>query len=168
MKESKIVKARCKKTGTYYGVVLEKFFLEWKAVDVIPMSDEQARVLTSEVRQRSFETNDNLQACRTCGNRKIGGCKCTENSYSCKKKEYHFPCIYCHNMEIDYTEGRGSGRTEITLEQGRKVQITFSNVTWQKFDRIQTHPTADRFRHIEPKVHAVGVSVGMKALLLHR
>ena len=154
MREEKILKARCKKTGTYYGVIVAKFKSgllgsEWKAIDVIPMKAEQAAVLTSEVKQRSFETNENLLAC-------------TQQSYNCSSsKGYHFDCIYCQEMEIDYSAGRapigssGSGKAEITLEQGRKVQITFSNVTWQKFDKIQIHPTSPEYARIEPKVHVI-------------
>ena len=155
-KEEKIVKARCRKTGTYYGVVLARFGSEWKAVDVIPMTDDQARAFTSEVRQPAFETNGNLLACKRCGNRKIGGCRCTQKDYACsRKKGYHFDCIYCQEMEIDYTPGRASrsGKTEITLEQGQKVQITFSNVSWKKFDNIRIHRHSPEYILIEPRIH---------------
>jgi len=161
MKEQKIVKARCRKTGKYYGITVSPFGTEWKAVDVIPLSADEGRVLTSQVRQAYFETNDNLLACRYCGSRRIGGCKCTKAHFSCSsKKEYNFDCIYCQEMEIDYSMGKasrkfGSGKTEITLEQGMKYQITFSNVEWRHFDKIQFHADAGPFSHIEPKEHVI-------------
>lgn len=159
MAELKIVKARCKKTGIYYGLEVARHGLVWRVVDVIPLTQEQGELLTSEVRQLGgFSTNENLLACKQCGNRKIGGCKCSPKAHPCSPDMgYHFDCVYCREMEIIYTKASvpGSGTTEITLEQGKKVQITFSNVKWQKFDKIRIHPGPGEYRAIEPKVHVI-------------
>ena len=33
--------------------------------------------------------------------------------------------------------------------------ITFSNVVWKKYDNISIHPSSDKFRSIEPRVHVI-------------
>ena len=158
MSESKMVKAICKKTGISFGLEVKKFGTDWKVVNAVRLSDEEASVLTSEVKQSTFETNNNLVACRTCGNRKIGGCKCPKKTHQCSKKmKYQFDCVYCQEVEIDYSKARGLSRNaqsdEITLEQGQKVKITFSNVEWKKYDRITHHPSGAWYK--EPKTHII-------------
>lgn len=162
MDETKIVKARCKKTKLYYGLTVKKIQDVWKVVDVIPLTAEQGSLLTSEVKQPRFETNGNLLACYRCGSRVVGGCRCPEKENACSPRMgYHFNCIYCHNLEVDYSRGKpsvsyaGQGPGEITLVQGKKVKITFSNVKWEKYDRILHHPHAESFAKYEPKVHIV-------------
>ena len=158
MTESKMVKAVCKKTGLCYGLEVKEFNGEWRVVNAVRLTDDEADVITTDVKQSFFNTNDNLIACGNCGSRRIGGCKCPRKSHKCSKKmEYEFDCIYCDQMEIDYSRARGksSGRNsgEITLEQGQKVKITFSNVEWKKYDRIPVHPSGAVFS--EPSVHII-------------
>lgn len=158
MSESKMLKAICKKTGICFGLEVKRFGSDWKVVNAVRLSDDEASVLTSEVKQATFETNNNLVACRTCGNRKIGGCKCPKKAHQCSKKmKYEFDCVYCQELEIDYSKARGLPRNaqsdEITLEQGQKVKITFSNVEWKKYDRITLHPSGARYN--EPKTHII-------------
>ncbi len=159
MNETKVVKGKCKKTGIYYGLTVARFGTIWKVVDVIPMTQDEARVLTSEVKQPTFETNANLLPCKRCGNRRVGGCRCSQQLHSCSPRMgYCFDCIYCHNFEPDFSRARvspGTGATEITLAQGKKVRISFSNVKWEKYDNIQPHASPAEFWHIEPKVHVI-------------
>lgn len=160
MEESKFVKAKCRKTGLYFGLEVRKFGSDWKVVNMVRLSDEEARLTSSEIRQDSFETNNNLLACSKCGNRRIGACSCARRVFQCAKSmKYQFNCVYCSEFEIDYSRPAASdvskynGET-VTLSQGKEVKIiTFSNVEWHKFDNIKNHESGARFR--EPPVHVV-------------
>lgn len=131
MADKKFVKARCTKTNLYLGLELEKRGSEYKVVNAIPLDTAQAKLLPSEVEQRKFETNENLIACRKCGQRRVGGCSCTKKTVQCAGLDaLKFACIYCDSMEIDYSlptedEVRGSGGA-VKLSQGQEVKIRFS------------------------------------------
>ena len=162
MDETKIVKAKCQKTGIYYGLTVKRFQDIWKVVDVIPLTQEQGKLLSSEVKQSRFETNSNLLPCYSCGSRIVGGCKCPEKTNNCSPQMgYHFNCVYCQHLKVDYSKGRmesarlGQNSGQITLEQGKKVKITFSNVKWKKYDKIQHHTHRLEYAMIEPKVHVI-------------
>lgn len=158
MAERKFVKARCRKTGLYYGLDVEKFGSSWKVVNMIRLTDDEAKLTASEVRQDGFETNENLIACQKCGNRRIGGCSCAKKIFQCTKgMKYKFDCVYCSEFEIDYslpTERDVAGHKggTVTLSQGKEVKIvTFSNVKWNRFDNIQVHPSGAMYS--EPRIH---------------
>ena len=160
MKESKFLKAKCKKTGLFFGLDVKQYGSDWKVVNMIRLSDEEARLTASEVRQDKFETNSNLLACSKCGNRRVGGCSCHKKIFQCSPKmKYKFDCIYCSELEIDYSIPRASdilkhnGET-VTLSQGKEVKVvTFSNVKWKKFDNIRFHPDGSVYN--EPRVHVI-------------
>ena len=102
--ESKMLKARCKKTGRYYGLEVKQFGSTWRVVNMVLLSDEERKIISSEVRQPVFETNQNLIPCTKCGGRKVGGCSCAKKMYQCSEKmKYQFNCIYCDSLEIDYS-----------------------------------------------------------------
>lgn len=127
MKNTKMLKAYCKKTGQKFGIEVAKQGLSWRAVDFIPITDEEASLMTSEVKQARFETNSNLLPCLKCGGRTIGGCACAPRSFQCRKGVYNFQCIYCKELEIDYSAatlvgGHRSGDV-IRLSQGQIVKI---------------------------------------------
>ena len=158
MAERKFVKARCRKTGLHYGLDVEQFGSSWKVVNMIRLDDREAKLITSEVRQDTFETNENLIPCSKCGNRRIGGCECAKKIGQCSLgMKYKFSCIYCSEFEADYSlpsarDIAGHKGGTVTLTQGKEVKIvTFSNVSWNKFDNIKEHPTAAIFN--EPRVH---------------
>lgn len=133
MAESKFLKARCKKTGIYYGLEIKQFGSTWKVVNMIRLSDDEAKVISSEIKQPTFETNQNLLACSKCGSRKVGGCTCAKKAHQCSKSmKYAFDCIYCSELEIDYTlpsrselGGREGGT--VTLSQGQEVKIRYAD-----------------------------------------
>lgn len=135
MAESKFLKAKCRKTGLYYGLEIQKKGFDWKVVNMIRLSDDEARVISSEVKQDSFETNSNLIACSKCGNRKVGGCSCAKKAFQCTKSmKYKFECIYCSELEIDHSlpsrselGGREGG--VVTLSQGQEVKIRYADDT---------------------------------------
>lgn len=108
--ETKMLKARCKKTGRYYGLEIKQFGSSWRVVNMVHLSDEERRIISSEVRQFAFDTNDNLIPCTKCGNRRVGGCSCARSMYQCSEKmKYQFNCVYCDSLEIDYSRSSYSG-----------------------------------------------------------
>lgn len=158
--ETKMVKARCKKTGNYYGLEVKKVGAEWRVVNMITLSEAEGKMFASEVKQDSFETNTNLIACPKCQSRKVGGCSCAVRFLSCfPGMKYKFDCVYCKNLEIDYSMPVGvdpsklKGST-VTLAQGKEVKvITFSNVKWKTFDNIAYHPSGAVYH--EPVKHVI-------------
>lgn len=133
MADTKFIKARCRKTGLYYGLEIKRIGTNWKVINMIRLSDEEAKVISSEIKQDSFETNLNLIPCSKCGGRKVGGCNCSKRLLQCSKSmKYRFDCIYCSEMEIDYSlpsrselDGREGGK--ITLSQGQEVEIRYAD-----------------------------------------
>lgn len=132
MENTKFVKAVCKKTKKHFGLEIKQFGSSWRVVNFIPLSPEEASLMTSEVHQASFSTNENLRACDRCGKRLVGGCECPPKTFDCRRSnEFNFQCIYCNNLEVDYsvpTLGRGykEGDT-IRLSQGQEVKIQAGN-----------------------------------------
>ncbi|MBR4752874.1 MAG: VWA domain-containing protein [Thermoguttaceae bacterium] len=102
-KESKILKARCVKTGLRFGLELRRFGSTWKVVNMVRLSETEAKTISSEVYQSEFVTNDNLIPCQKCGNRKIGGCGCSRKIRQCSASmKYQFDCVYCDSFKIEY------------------------------------------------------------------
>lgn len=133
MAESKFLKACCSKTGRYFGLEVKQYGGEWKVVNMIDLSDEEARLMTSSVKQPSFVTNTNLLPCSSCHGRKVGGCSCAKKKIRCARNmKYEFQCIYCNELKIDYSMptradvGSLAGKT-IRLSQGQEVKIQFSD-----------------------------------------
>ena len=117
MSESKMLKARCRKTGRSYGMEIKKIGSTWKVVNMIDLNDEEAGIIMSEVRQSSFETHTNLLPCARCGSRRVGGCSCAPKNHGCSRgMDYEFDCIYCNALEIDYS--RSTSRTPYTKWAG--------------------------------------------------
>ncbi|MBR2459682.1 MAG: TerD family protein [Clostridia bacterium] len=127
MAESKFVKTRCAKTGKYYGLECRQFGSTWKVVNFYDMSNEEASLVSSNLEQSSFQTNDNLLPCEKCGTRTVGGCNCYSGSHSCSSgMPYEFQCIYCKDLKIDNSEvevSRDRIGEKIVLSQGQEVII---------------------------------------------
>ena len=159
--DTKFVKAYCKKSKQYVFLEVKKFGSEWKVVNVTFPPEYEGKILTSEVRQFKFYTNENLLPCYKCGGREVGGCNCApkQSGISCTKgMKYNFNCVYCDNLEIDYSINwsKYEQDEEIDTGQGKKVKIvTFSNVTWTKFDNIKDHPHEPYTYPNEPKIHVI-------------
>lgn len=104
MSESKILKAKCRKTGLLFALELKKINATWKVINFVPISEEESKIIASEISQPFFLTNDNLIPCRKCGSRKVSGCACSRQSRSCSSSmRYQFDCIYCDALFIDYS-----------------------------------------------------------------
>lgn len=133
MGTNKFLKAKCRKTERWYGLELKQYGDLWKVINMIDLSDSEAVVISSDVKQTMFETNDNLLPCSACGSRRIGGCGCSKKKHRCSKNmNYQFDCIYCNEMEIDYTIPSRSdvlGRVgdTVTLSQGQEVKIRYAD-----------------------------------------
>lgn len=160
MEGTKIIKAYCEKTKQHFGLEIKQFGAEWRVVNFTPLSPEEAELIYSEIKQPTFLTDKALLPCLKCGSRTVGGCSCSRTRHSCKRgMKYQFDCVYCDDMQIDYSLPstsaiRGRSGEKITLTQGKEVKIvTFSNVTWKKFDSISYHPSGARYN--EPKIHVV-------------
>lgn len=133
MPESKFIKAHCSKTDQYFGLEIKQFGGIWKVVNMIKLSDDEARIISSEIKQDIYQTNSNLIACFKCGNRKVGGCSCAKKSSQCSHNmKYKFDCIYCDELKVDYSlpsrselGGREGGI--VTLSQGQEVKIRYAD-----------------------------------------
>ncbi len=102
--EAKILKAKCKKTGRYYGLELRRVGSDWKVANMVWLNDDESKIIASEVRQPKFYTNSNLRACKGCGTREISSCSCLRKSMRCSSQmDYKLDCIYCDQLEIDYS-----------------------------------------------------------------
>ena len=128
MAEKKFVKAYCGVSKQYYGLDVEKIGGSWKVVNMIYLSAEEGKLASSEVKQDTFYTHDNLIPCRGCGSRKVGGCSHAPSYVPCKKlKSFNFQCIYCNNFKIDYSVPTATGNYKkgdvIKLSQGQEVKI---------------------------------------------
>lgn len=160
MEGTKIIKTYCKKSKQHYGLEIKNIDGRWVVVDFLNLTEAEAALIYSEIKQDVFVTNKTLLPCLKCGSRTVGGCSCSSKKHSCSEgMGYHFDCIYCRNLEIDYSLPssaalRGREGEKITIAQGKEIKIiTFSNVTWKKFDNIRVHPRALTYR--EPRIHVV-------------
>lgn len=127
MEEGKFVKAYCSVTGSYFGLKVKKIDGIWKVVNFIPIGNDEASLLTSEVRQDRFETHTTLLPCAKCGKRTVGGCACPPKGFDCRSGQYNFQCIYCKNLQVDYSvptvlSGHRAGEV-VRLAQGEEVKI---------------------------------------------
>lgn len=133
MAETKFLKAFCSKTRRYYGLEVRKYGTKWKVINMIDLSDEEARLITSEIKESALETNDNLLACTKCKSRKVGGCRCSKAKHSCSHDmKYQFDCIYCEEFKIDYSmptrsDVGGKIGDTIKLSQGQEVKIRYAD-----------------------------------------
>lgn len=160
MEGTKIIKAYCRKSKQRFGLEIKYMGSRWVVVNFFDLTEAEAELIYSEIKQDSFVTDAALLPCLKCGSRMVGGCNCSSKNHSCSKGTgYHFDCVYCRNLEIDYSLPsavalRGHEGEKIVVAQGKEVKIvTFSNVKWEKFDNIRYHPSA--FMYHEPKIHVV-------------
>ncbi len=158
MEGTKFVKAKCKKTGQYYGLEVLQVDGAWKVVNVDLLETDKAQAVASEIKQDYFETHTSLVACRSCQGRRVGGCACPPKGTKCTKNmSYNFQCTYCTEFTIDYSIPSGRGVVKEKIEvQGKEIKpITFSNVKWKKFDKIVFHQPGFTGGFKEPLRHVI-------------
>lgn len=112
---------------------IKHFGSVWKVVNVVDLSESEASLVSSDIKQSSFETNNNLLACTKCGTRRVGSCSCAKKQIQCTKNmKYQFACVYCNELGIDYTiptfedAHHREGET-IILSQGQEVKIKYAD-----------------------------------------
>lgn len=137
MQDARFLKARCKKTGQYVGLEIWKFGSTWKVVNAVPLSSDEAKIVYSEIRQPRFETNSNLVPCTKCKSRVISGCSCEKRVHKCGSDNFNFQCVYCKELEIDYS--RNIGRTPYTKWAGQSnipdsIKDRFGNPQGSQYD----------------------------------
>jgi tellurium resistance protein TerD len=100
---------------------------------MIRLSDEEAKLISSEVKQPHFDSNENLLACTQCGSRRVGGCTCAQKVLRCTPTmDYAFGCLYCKELQIDYSlptradVASHQGDT-VKLSQGQEVRIRYAD-----------------------------------------
>ncbi len=109
-KESKIVKAKCKKTGQKFGLEVQKYGANYEVVNMVHFTEEEMNIVSTEIREPNLKSHENLKPCSKCGNRKVSGCSCFRKTIRCSKDmPYKLECLYCDQFEIDYTRGSGIG-----------------------------------------------------------
>ena len=159
MNDTKIVKAYCGKHKRYYGLEVKQFGSVWKVVNMVSLQQNEFNVIMSQVVQPTFDTNENLKPCLSCGNRRIGGCGCSQTRHACNKNmPYKFDCVYCNEFKVDYSFPTGSARdfndSVLTLGQCKEVKlIDFSNVQWNLFDNVPFHEDGSVCYPHEPRIH---------------
>lgn len=139
--ESKMLKAYCKKTGSYFGLEIKSFGGTWRVVNMVPLSAEEGKIICSEVHQPELATHENLLACSRCGSRKVGGCSCARKAGPCASDmPYRFGCVYCDALEIDYS--RSAYRGPYTKWAGRSnipgaIKDRYGNPRGSQYDLAQ-------------------------------
>ena len=160
MEESKFIKAYCRRTGKHYGLEARKYGSVWKVVNMDELSEEDAALVATELRETNLVTNENLLPCSVCDSRVVSGCSCIKNRMACSADmPYNFDCIYCSEMTVDYSlpvfEDIADRDVETVTIQGKEIKVvTFSNVEWKKFDKIARH-IPGRPKYPEPEEHVI-------------
>lgn len=133
MEGTKFIKAYCEKTRQYFALEIKKYGSAWKVVNVTHLSTDEAKLVSSEIEQPTFETNTTLIPCSKCGSRKVGGCSCSRKKHQCSVgMKYQFDCVYCDCLKIDYSlptasEVGGRAGEKVVLSQGQEVKIRFAD-----------------------------------------
>lgn len=126
MKNTKFVKARCRKCNVGFAVEVINRGGRYEAVDFVKLTPEQDRVFESQIEVPSLTTASSLQSCSKCGKNVLGGCSCAKSSgYSCDQQSpYNYQCIFCNEMHLDYSYSADirDGET-VTLAQGQVITL---------------------------------------------
>lgn len=74
MKNTELIKAKCRVTGAAYAVEIRKIDSEWRAIDFVKLTAEQDSKFESQENVSELISADSLLPCTKCGGRKLGGC----------------------------------------------------------------------------------------------
>ena len=133
------LKARCRKTGKWFGLEVEKERGPAVITNFVDITEEMAAHLTPQYSvDENIETGKNLIACKYCRSRKFAGCSCNKRRKTCSPSDkYDFQCVYCDELEIDYT-GAAEGAGDVYNH------VNVSNLPKSAFDR-HGNPQGDQF-----------------------
>ncbi len=83
MRNTKILKAKCQRTGRWSAMELKNAGDEWQVINMIPLTSDEAKLISSEIRQPKLKTNKVVLPCSLCGNRIVSGCGCLQKKIKC-------------------------------------------------------------------------------------
>jgi hypothetical protein len=109
MNDTKIIKAICSRTGKYFALEVKQIGGEYRVVNMVELSGDEADRIASEIRVKELKSADNLLPCFRCGSRAVMGCTCAQNSKCAKNKPFRFQCLYCGEMCFDNTGVKSDG-----------------------------------------------------------
>ena len=134
------LKAKCRKTGKWFGLEVEKNGLSPAVItNFVDITEDMANHITPmySVDER-IETGKNLIACKYCRSRRFAGCSCNKNRKTCKPTDkYDFQCVYCNELEMDYSGAKGGAGDVYN-------HVSLSNLPKSAFDR-HGNPQGDQF-----------------------
>jgi len=99
--ESKYLKVSCKKHNKWFAIEAIEFGGEYKAINFVNLSEQDAEIITTEISDTRLSSNDNLRSCCKCNNRKVGCCDHIQSIGLCNAP-YNFQCLYCNELRINY------------------------------------------------------------------
>ena len=142
MKNTKLLKAYCRNTGQHFCFEMAKISGSWKAVNMIWLTNDESKIICSEINQPEYYSHTNLLPCLHCGNRKLGGCKCSPKVHPCTKgMKYQFDCAYCSELVWDYSRSNNS-KTPYTKWAGisnipNAIKDKYGNPEGSQYDLAQ-------------------------------
>ena len=102
--DNRIIKTFCSKSMKHFLLDLRNDKGEWRAVNFVEMTAEEAKNVTSELSSSGIKSSASILPCTSCGSRNIAGCNCATKKYKCKKNEpYRLDCLYCSEMKTDHS-----------------------------------------------------------------
>ena len=134
------LKAKCRKTGKWFGLEVEKNGTSPAVItNFVDITEEMAQHITPQYSvDPHIETGRNLVACKYCHSRKFGNCSCNKRRKSCRATDkYDFQCVYCDELEIDYTGAVDDGSDFYN-------HVNVSNLPKSAFDK-HGNPQGDQF-----------------------
>ena len=109
MNDTKIIKTICAKTGKYFALEVKQFGGEYRVVNMVELSGDEADHIASEIRVKALKSAENLLPCSRCGSRTVMGCACARSAKCSKNTPYRFQCLYCKEMCFDNTGVKAGG-----------------------------------------------------------
>ena len=134
------LKARCRKTGKWFGLEVEKNGASPAVItNFVDITEDMANHITPQYSvDENIQTGKNLIACKYCRSRKFAGCSCNKNRKSCRPTDkYDFQCVYCNELEMDYSGATGDAGDVYN-------HVSVSNLPRSAFDR-HGNPQGDQF-----------------------
>ena len=80
MNDTKIIKTICAKTGKYFALEVKQFGGEYRVVNMVELSGDEADHIASEIRVKALKSAENLLPCSRCGSRTVMGCACARSA----------------------------------------------------------------------------------------
>lgn len=134
------LKAKCRKTGKWFGLEVEKIGSNPAVItNFVDITEEAANHITPQYSvDPHIETGKNLIACKYCRSKKFGNCSCNKRRKTCRfSDKFDFQCVYCDELELDYTGASDSGSDFYN-------HFNVSNLPKSAFDK-HGNPQGDQF-----------------------